>query len=428
MQMVYKCGTDPHRHPRPMTIRLLCAMLAVWVGGASAQATPLNLERIAFESGERAAQPSVTVDPGSGFVVTWQEHEGEGSALRYALVDANGEEQRRGRVAGGPGRFVNHADFPSLAVLDNGDWVTFWLQKSAASTYAYDIQTIRSRDQGRHWDAPVVIHRDATATEHGFVSMVAAGEDRVRLIWLDGRKMASTTDAHGHGHGGEGPMTLRGAILGRSGVPVDERELDSMTCSCCQTDMARGSRRTLAVYRDRSAGEVRDISAVSVDAAGVSPPRQVHEDGWVMQGCPVNGPALAARGDRFLAVWPTMADESMKVRIAMDTDGEFATPASLARGSAELGRVDVVAHGEGWFVSRVSERNGKPALILSRLSSAGTPGTEQVVAPSVLGYPRMAASGEVVLLVFAEPAEAGNTRIAAVRGTPISGSDRQVSP
>src|SRR5690606_41099939 len=124
-------------------------------------------------------------------------------------------------------------------------------------------------------------------------------------------------------------------------------ELDAMTCSCCQTDMARGARRTLAVYRDRSSGEVRDISAVSIDATGISPPRQVHEDGWVMQGCPVNGPALAARGDRFLAVWPTMADESMKVRIAMDTDGEFATPASLARGSAELGRVDVVAHDEG---------------------------------------------------------------------------------
>ena len=57
-------------------------------------------------TGAKAAQPSVTVDPKEGFVVTWQEKDGEGSALRYAVLDPAGLERRRGLVSSGTERFV----------------------------------------------------------------------------------------------------------------------------------------------------------------------------------------------------------------------------------------------------------------------------------------------------------------------------------
>ena len=113
---------------------------------AALPAKDLTVERVAFTSGAKAAQPSVTVDRREGFVVTWQERDGEGSALRFAVIDAAGKELRRGLVSSGEDRFINSADFPSLAVLDNGDWVTFWLQKTAEGTYAYEVRTTRSRD------------------------------------------------------------------------------------------------------------------------------------------------------------------------------------------------------------------------------------------------------------------------------------------
>lgn len=379
---------------------------------ASAAAT-LNIERVAFDSGAKAAQPSVTVDPREGFVITWQERDGDGSALRFAVVDGEGKERRRGLVSSGSARFVNGADFPSLAVLVNGDWVTFWLQKTASGTYAYEIRTVRSRDRGRTWDAPVVVHRDGTPTEHGFVSMAPAGGDRVRLIWLDGRRMAATADAHGQG--GDEHMTLRSALLGRKGTPTDERELDSLTCACCQTDMVRTASTTVAAYRDRTPNEVRDVGIVTFEEGSVSEPRQVHEDGWIMPGCPVNGPALAARGDRFLTVWPTMAKGAMEVRAALGRGKTFDAARTLAEGDAELGRVDAVAHEVGWLVSRVTTKGATPSVTLTSLADDGTPVEEQTIAAPAAGYPRMADRGSVTLVVFTEPASGGQSHIAVFR-------------
>jgi hypothetical protein len=203
----------------------------------------IRIEPVDFAVDGNAAQPSLTVDPQAGFVLTWQQRGPELSTLGYAVIDAQGQETRRGIVAQGRDWFVNGADFPSLAVLANGDWVTYWLQKTAPDTYAYAIRSVRSRDQGRSWDAPVTIHRDGTDTEHGFVAMSPAGADRVLMAWFDGRRMAGA-DPHAHEGAGE-HMSLRAAVLGRDGQLREEHELDDLTCSCCQTDMVRGRTRTL---------------------------------------------------------------------------------------------------------------------------------------------------------------------------------------
>ncbi len=406
---------DACMHGRRRSCRGARAVLAVAFASAATPACAgLEHERIAFETGAKAAQPSITLDPSHGFVVTWQERDGDASALRFALIDRDGGETRRGTVSSGKNRFVNGADFPSLAVLENGDWVTFWLEKTASGTYAYEIRTTRSRDAGRTWSAPLVVHRDATPTEHGFVSMTPAGADRVRLIWLDGRRMAATADAHGEG--GDEHMTLRSAVLGRDGRPQDEHELDALTCACCQTDMARGSTSTLAVYRDRSDAEIRDVSVVAFDAAGPSPPRALHVDGWMMHGCPVNGPALAARGKRFLAVWPTMATGAMAVRAALGKGPVFDAPIALAEGADELGRVDAAAFGDtGWLVSRVATRERVPVLTLTLLSDSGARIDERTVASPVGGYPRLAVDGETALVVHTEPLSGGGSAIGVLR-------------
>jgi hypothetical protein len=406
------------RTPRRICGWLLASGL-VWTAASHADAN-LAFERLAFETGAKAAQPSVTADPAEGFVVTWQEASAEGSALQFAVMDAAGKERRRGLVSSGPERFVNGADFPSLAVLDNGDWVTFWLQKTAQGTYAYEIRTVRSRDKGRSWDAPVVVHRDGTPTEHGFVSMAAAGVDKVRLIWLDGRNMAATADAHGEG--GDEHMTLRSAVIGRDGTPQDERELDALTCACCQTDLARGERRTLAVYRDRTEKEIRDIGVV--DLAAATAPGRVHSDNWTMPGCPVNGPALAVNGDRFLVVWPTMAKGPMEVRMAFSDGEAFSTPLALGEGEMETGRVDAAARKDGWLVSRVTSHERRPALTLTALASDGSKLAEETMVSPVGGYPRMAVIGDKAVVVFTEPSGAGNSRVGVilVPGSPKSDS------
>ncbi|HVF35489.1 MAG TPA: hypothetical protein VND91_09230, partial [Candidatus Saccharimonadia bacterium] len=387
-----------------MSVRLLFAVV-IAAAAAAANAAPPTVERIDLETGDKAAQPSVAVLPDEGFIVTWQERDGDGHALRFAVVDRDGVERRRGLVSTGPARFVNGADFPSLAVLDNGDWVTHWLQKTATGTYAYEIRLTRSRDAGRTWEPARVIHRDATPTEHGFVSLVPDGDDRVRVVWLDGRRMAASADAHGEGADEE--MTLRSAVIGRDGEPRDEHELDALTCACCQTDMVRGATVTVAAYRDRTSHELRDIGALVRADGRWSEPRIAHADGWKMAACPVNGPALAVDGDRFTLVWPTMARGEMEVRLASGVRGAFGAPFDLATGAGELGRVDVATWRDSHvLVTRVATVEGVPSLFVGEHEADGVPASRaQRVAGPVGGYPRIARSGDVALLAWTEPVE-----------------------
>ena len=56
-------------------------------------------------------------------------------------------------------------------------------------------------------------------------------------------------------------------------------DLDDDVCTCCQTDMALTSTGPVAVYRDRSPEEVRDIYLARLAPAGSwTEPTPVHED------------------------------------------------------------------------------------------------------------------------------------------------------
>ena len=376
--------------------------------------TAVLLTPIELATSDHAAQPSVVVAPREGFVVTWQERETEANHLRFAVLDAKGVEVRRGLIQSGKDWFVNGADFPSLAVLDNGDWVSFWLQKTSPGTYSYEIRSVRSQDAGKTWDVPIVIHDDATETEHGFVSMAAAHGDQVRLVWFDGRQMAGADHDH---EGAAEHMTLRSATLGRDGKLKDQREVDDFTCSCCQTDAVRGAGGTLIAYRDRNKDEVRDISVVMHSRKIWSKPATVHADNWTIAGCPVNGPALAARDDGFAVLWPTMASGEMQLKLALGDGKRFAAPIQLAGGTAELGRVDLANWGAGGFIAtRVRQGGTATELVIDELDGHGTVVHSQTVASKVGGYPRLAQWADTALLVWAQAGDqAGSTRIGIAR-------------
>ena len=56
--------------------------------------------------------------------------------------------------------------------------------------------------------------------------------------------------------------------------------------------------------------------------------RAVADDGWVIEGCPVNGPAIAADGADVAVAWFTGADDRARVQVAWsgDAGAEFASP------------------------------------------------------------------------------------------------------
>jgi len=313
--------------------------------------------------------------------------------------------------------FVNWADFPSVIEASDGTLFAHWLQKSGPSTYAYDVMIARSSDRGMTWSVPVKLHDDAVRSEHGFVSLVAQpSEPAVSAVWLDGRNMKEGEDHEGHGD-----MTLRYATIRSDGSIADRAELEPRTCECCTTAMAWSDEGPVVAYRDRSADEIRDIAIVRKKASGWTTPQVLHADGWKIDGCPVNGPQLDARGKDVAVAWFTGAGDRGQVHVAFSTDGgvTFMPPLRID-GNTPTGRVDVLLSHDGDAIATWIDGAGKEAAIVARrIRRNGKLGETVTVAQSSTarsaGFPRMALLGEVVYLAWTEFTPVKHVRMARLQ-------------
>ena len=394
--------------------RALC--LAALAAVASAQATPASPAAATMSAQapngasprvlpwplpapDGAAWPDLVATPEGGALLAWTARTPGGHALEVAEW-RDGAWRSPLRVAEGADWFVNWADVPHVAALPDGQRWAQWLRRSADAPYAYDVW-IRRFDDGAPDAAatPRLLHDDGTATEHGFVAVVPQADGALGLAWLDGRATAGGAAHGGHGghgadahgrHAAEAPaddpadpdppipaaMTVRGARVLADGRREAETLLDRAACDCCTTDAAMTARGAVLVYRDRRPGERRDIALVRQEPGGWTRPRAVGPDGWITPGCPVNGPAVAARGERVWVGWYTEAGGAPSLRLARSEDAGdvFGAPLQVDAGPALLGRVDVAADAGGVYVAWLREDAEGQALWLGYWTAAADPG------------------------------------------------------
>lgn len=382
-----------------------------------------TVEGVESPAGDGSRFPNLA-GGGEAIVMSWLQPGRDGDyALRYArwvdrrLGAPRGWSEPRS-VAAGADWFVNWADFPSVVPASDHVWAAHWLQQKPGDVYSYDVRIAVSRNGGRSWSPPLTPHDDGTLTEHGFVSLLGAGEDRVQAIWLDGRR---TPGEHVHDDAqgaAAGAMTLRRAELDAEGRKSGaDHELDDRVCDCCQTDAVRVEGTTVVVYRDRSEREVRNIRALRIDPEGRTSSVAVHDDAWRIAGCPVNGPAIAADGPRVAVAWFTAPDRP-RVRLAFSTDGgrSFGTPIEVASGKV-AGRVDVVMASRGRaIVSWMEEGADGAQLVAQPFSAAGPAGAKTTIAATGLaratGFPQMLGTGEGLLFAWTEAGDPPRVRTA----------------
>ena len=366
---------------------------------------------------EGAAAPRLALTAAGTPLLSWTEPDTTGGtpghALRYSLWRGGGWTEP-GTAARGADWFVNWADTPGVVPLADGRLLAHWLRMhpEGNSPYAYDAAF--SLSDGAGWAPEALLHDDGLAAEHGFVSAVPVGAGAA-AVWLDGRDAAGHDGGHGHG----GAMTLRAARVTASGTLAGEARLDARVCDCCPTALvaaggARGASggTLVAAYRDRSAREVRDIAVVRrVDGAWTEP-AVPHADGWRIEGCPVNGPALAARGPRVALAWFTAAEDRPRVRLAFSEDaGATWGEAMTLDGAAPLGRVGValLASGEAavvWLGGAASGGGG--VLNVQRVPASGAAGPRVEVArleaSRAVGVPVIVPHGAGALVAWTDPA------------------------
>ena len=379
-------------------------------------APQLTVREIATPAAPGSAEPCVEAGADGRAYLSWLEPAGaERHALRFSSWEGTSWSVPR-TVADGSEWFVNWADFPSLTALDDGTLSAHWLRKVGGGSYAYAVALSFSRDSGATWSEARTPHDDSP-TEHGFVSKIPLPDGRIAAIWLDGRETGGGSEAHA------GPMTLRAAFVGADGRVEREDRIDARVCDCCQTSAVRLEDGSLVVaYRDRSEDEIRDISVLRFDGERWSEPIVVHDDGWQISGCPVNGPAIAADGDRVAVAWYTAAGSppAPKVRIAFSRDGgrSFAAPIDVTAGRPE-GRVDVVFLEDGAaLVTWIDNVEGSAQLLARRVDVNGSAGPHvritSATAARAGGFPRMASLGSDALIAWTEPGDPSHIRAAVL--------------
>lgn len=409
-----------------LAFKLLASLAPCFVGIALAQSAPhfsqeasRDPESIAVElpcpaRGDSFA-PRLLVD-GDVLVLSWIEAEGPRSPSMPPLHRvcmsryADNAWSEVSTIASGENLFANWADTPTIVRATDGRLLATWLRKSAASTYAYDIVTSQSKDDGQTWETLGPLHDDAKFAEHGFVSAQSTKELSA-FCWLDGRAMELPDEsAGGHGHGG-GDMTLRAART----TPTNDRAappseiLDERVCECCPTDLAIGARGPIIVYRDRGEDGTRDIAIVRWLGEGWSLPQPVARDGWMLEGCPVNGPSISANGDDLVVAWWTGEPTNGAVRAARSNDhgASFGKPIDLDT-NGSLGRVEtlLLPTGDALIFWYDRDAGAGASLVCKRLSLAGTLGALQkvtsVAADRSSGFPRAVVRGTDAYLATTE--------------------------
>ena len=376
--------------------------------------------------------PSLAATADGRVLLSWVEPRSEGRhTLRFASRPVGGVWSEPLTVAEGKGWFVNWADFPHMAGLDDGTLFAHWLEKRpGGTTYDYDVRVTRSRDAGRSWDPPLSPYRDATAGEHGFVALAPVDAARMGILFLDGRETKHK----------RGAMTLRFTALAREAAAEPDTRIDARVCDCCQTALVRTTRGLVAAYRDRSDKEVRDIAVVRLEDGRWSEPVLPAADGWEIHGCPVNGPALAADGDRMALAWFTMAGDAPRVKVAFSGDaGVTWSPPSVVDDGQPIGRVDVVllprgtagglAGSSSAVVSWLEQTDAGASLRLRRVAEGTNPpasggaGTASSASLPVAGtsaarssgFPRMALAGGELVVAWRDASEPARVTTAVVQ-------------
>lgn len=360
-----------------------------------------NVKVIETPAGDSSMAPFLFADEKDLLHFSWIEKKGKFAILKHSSFE-NRKWSDAKKIASGENWFVNWADFPSICADGKNNLIAHYLEKSDSGKFTYDVKYVLSSDNGNTWSAPQILNKDGKLAEHGFVSIKPYKENYF-MSWLDGRNTVTDHSHAGHAmHQGE--MTLRATIIKKDGTVLDEWQLDSRVCDCCQTSVAITDNGPVVVYRDRSADEIRDIYIVRWENGNWTAPKAIYKDGWKIEGCPVNGPQIDAIGNHLAIGWFTTKGKEPEVKIIFSNDGGATMSKAIkVNENKPLGRVAVKMMDKKSAMITWMEGNAIKAM---QVNKTGEKGKSVLVASSSesrsAGFPQMAKLGDKFIFAWTD--------------------------
>lgn len=302
-----------------LTIGVLCFVVcSLFLAGCNhstaheataTKAAPAPLQLSA--DGVDAAEPTTAASADGNFYVAWVNHEAKQADVMLTRFDANG------KAGGAPVRVNPEAgiatawrgDPPSVAVGKNGSVYVVWTARvESDGKKGTDLYLSVSSDKGQTFAAPVKINDDKAPGAHGMHALGVADDGRIYVSWLDERNVHTpkpSTKADGHHMESNRELFVASSTDGgRTFSP--NRKVAGEACPCCKTALAVATDGTVYIgWRQVLPGNFRHIAVTSSADAGAtfSKPVIVSDDKWMLEGCPVSGPSLAAADGVLKVLW-----------------------------------------------------------------------------------------------------------------------------
>lgn len=407
------------------------ALPVALVASVLAAGAEAGVRRLGSPAAEGSRSYSLAAAGYGAVFLSWVERlEDGGHVLRFAELRRD-EWGSAATVASGEDWFVNWIDHPAVVPLGGDRLAAHWLvhDEDRQGDYGYGIRLVVSDDRGASWRPAFEARGDGRDGYAGFVAY-AAVDGGFEVAYLssvadepEAEGASGNASSNGDGNSGHGDveprMSLRSARFGAAGKLLGDRVVDADVCSCCTTAMAADAAGVFVSFRDRRAGEFRDISFALLEGKRWTDPRLVHRDGWLIRGCPTNGPAIAAGAHGPAVAWFTAAAGESRVLAAFWNRAEqrFGDPVRVDGGSPRGWAGIAMLEDGSAAVSWVERRDGGSSdLRVRRVGRDGSTGRGLTVAPappgrSAIGVPKLVRSGDRLVFAWRD----GSVRAAALR-------------
>jgi hypothetical protein len=364
----------------------------------------VRIEPLASPAGADSSEPQMTVSR-RGLILSWIEHTGRSTyTLKFAERIASGWTAPT-TVSSGDNWLISAPDPPVVLRRPDGTLVANWLVSTNRKLEGSDLHLTYSTDNGKTWARSFLPHHDGTKGQHAFPSFFEMPGDLLGLVWLDARAQAANPEDL------DAAISLRYAAFDRSWKQTADTIVDARVCECCSTATAVTASGVVAAFRDRSEKEIRDIAVSHLENGKWTASTPPHNDNWEIDACPVNGPALSARGRQVVGAWFTVRNNQGQAWAAFSSDSGRTWGAPIRLDDiGSLGRVDVDLLDDGSAVAtwvELAQSTGQ--FRLRRIESSGAKSAAVTITDlaggSASGFPRMALLERELVFAWTERAE-----------------------